>query len=62
MDTTLAPTDQVAMVKERLVLLAMLCAIAAMIPLMELLLKLPFFAKAAQPLPPESGIKTPAKW
>ena len=62
MKTSLAPTDQIFMTKEVLVLVAMLCAIAAMIPLMELLLKLPFFAKAAQPLPSESGIKTKGKW
>lgn len=62
MDSSLAPTDQIFMTKEVLVLIAMLCAIAAMIPLMELLLKVPFFVKAAQPLPAESGIKTKGRW
>lgn len=60
--TELADTDQVAMTKEWLVLLATLCAIFAMLPLMELLLTTEFFKDAAQPLPPESGIKTKGKW
>ena len=55
-------TDQIAMGKEWLVLVAMLCALAAMIPLMELLLTVPFFAPIAQPLPPKTGIKPKGKW
>lgn len=61
-NTSIAPTDQKAMIKETLVLVAMFCAIAAMIPLMELLLTVPFFAKAAQPLPSKDGIKKGRKW
>ncbi len=49
--TSLAPTQQMYAVKEALVFAAMLLAIGAMLPLMELLLGLPFFASAAQPLP-----------
>ena len=62
MDTALASDDQIAMTKEVLVLVAMLCALAAMLPLMELLLGLPFFAAAAQPLPAQRGIKPAGKW
>lgn len=58
----LDPMDQVAMGKEALVLLAMLCAVAATLPLMELLLTLPFFAAIIQPLPPKSGIKEKKSW
>ena len=54
--------NQIALLKEWLVLLATLCAIAAMLPLMELLLTTRFFAPVAQPLPPKSGIKTTKKW
>ena len=60
--SAIAPGSQVAMGKEVLVLAGMLLAIAAMLPLMELLLTLPFFAKVAQPLPPESGVKPKGKW
>lgn len=57
------PSDsQKAMTKEWLVLLAMLCAVAAMIPFMELLLTTPYFEKLTQPLPAKSGIKTGKKW
>lgn len=55
-------SDQIAMGKEWLVLVAMLCALAAMLPLMELLLTVPFFAPIAQPLPPKAGIKPKGKW
>ena len=55
-------TDQTAMGKEWLVLLAMLCSIAALIPLFELLVKIPFFAKLVQPLPGAVGIKPAGKW
>ena len=54
--------DQVAMTKEWLVFGAMLLAIGAMLPLMELLLALPFFASVAQPLPGKEGILPRKKW
>lgn len=54
--------DQTAMGKEWLVLFAMLCSIAALIPLFELLVKIPFFAKLVQPLPGAVGIKPAGKW
>ena len=57
------PSTQLhAMTKEVLVLIAMLCAIAAMIPFMLLLLETPFFAKVIQPLPPKESIKTKKLW
>lgn len=62
LDTELAPTDQVAMVKEWLVFAAMLCAIASLLPLMELLLSIPFFKKATTALPAKSGVKSNKKW
>jgi len=62
LDTTLSPSDHTAIAKEWLVFLAMLCAIAAMIPFMELLLQIPFFQKAACELPAESGILPKKKW
>ena len=49
--TPMASTNQVFMGKEVLVLVATLLVIAAMIPLMSLLLTVPFFATVAQPLP-----------
>lgn len=58
----LASTDQIAMGKEWLVLLAMLCTLAAMVPLAELLLTVPFFATIPQPLPPKANIKPKGKW
>ena len=58
----LAPTDQVAMGKEWLVLLAMLATLLAMVPLAELLLTIPFFAAIPQPLPPKENIKPRGKW
>ena len=57
-----AAEDQTAMGKEWLVLLAMLCTIAALIPLFELLIRIPFFAKIVQPLPGEAGVKSKGKW
>ncbi len=60
--TNLDPTDQVAMGKEVLVLIAMICAVAAMLPLMELLLGLPFFTAIVQPLPSKNGIKSKRSW
>lgn len=58
----LPSTDQVYMTKEVLVFTAMLLAIAAMLPLMELLLELPFFRGAAVPLPSRGGILTGRRW
>ena len=62
LDTTLSSDDQTAMTKEWLVFAAMLCAIAAMLPLMELLLQLPFFRKTANALPGRDGILAPGRW
>ena len=58
----LSKHDQVAMTKEWLVFAAMLMAVAAMLPLLELLLQTPFFKKAAQPLPAREGILPRKKW
>ena len=60
--TDLDPTDQVAMTKEVLVLVAMLCAVASLVAMMELLLTVPFFAKIVQPLPSREGVKSNGKW
>ncbi|MCR5136589.1 MAG: hypothetical protein K6C12_05770 [Oscillospiraceae bacterium] len=54
--------SQRAMTKETLVLIAMLCAIFAMLPLMELLLETPFFSGVKQALPSEEGILPRKKW
>lgn len=62
LDTDLAPADHVAMGKEALVLLAMLCCVGAMLPLMELLLTTSFFAPVVQTLPDPKGIKKGGKW
>lgn len=51
MDTSIASADQVFLGKEWLVFLAMMLAIAAMIPFMELLLTTAFFAPVAQGVP-----------
>ena len=61
-DTSLAPDDLSAMKKDVFVMLAMFCTIAAMLPLMELLLSTPLFASAAQPLPPVEDVKPRKKW
>jgi len=50
------------MTKELLVFAAMLCAIAAMLPFMELLLALPFFSGAAVALPGKAGIHPRKNW
>lgn len=55
-------TQQTAMVKEYLVLAAMLCAVFAMLPLMNLLLTTKLFSPVVQKLPPVETIKTNAKW
>ena len=57
-----AADEQIFSGKEWLVLFAMLCTIAALIPLFELLMNIPFFARLRQPLPSAAGIKTPGKW
>lgn len=62
LDLTLAPTDQVAMTKETLVLIAMLVAVASLMAVMELLLTTPFFSKAVQPLPGEASVKPNGAW
>ena len=57
------PSDaQTAMGKEWLVFFAMLLVIAAMIPWMNLLLTIPFFAKVIQPLPNKYRAKTSGQW
>ena len=61
-DHPLGKNDQVAMTKEWLVFAAMLMAIAAMLPLMELLLATPFFVGAATPLPGREGILPKKSW
>jgi len=62
LDTELPSTDLVYMTKEVLVFIAMLAAIAAMLPLMELLLQTPFFASVSQPLPGKAGILPKKRW
>lgn len=54
--------DQIAKTKDVLTLAAMLCAVFAVLPVMELLLNAPFFRTVAQPLPPKEGIKKGGKW
>ncbi len=56
------PTDQRSMTKEWLVFFATLSAVAAMVPLTELLLKIPFFAALGQPLPSRETILSRKKW
>ena len=58
----LPSSDQVYMTKEVLVFAAMLMAIAAMLPLMELLLRTPFFGYAARQLPSREGILPKRRW
>jgi len=60
--TDLDPAEQIAMTKEWLVLLAMLCTLLALIPLTELLLTVPCFASIVQPMPSKAGIKPKGKW
>ena len=50
------------MTKEVLVFAAMLMAIAAMLPLMELLLRTPFFGYVARQLPSREGILPKRRW
>ena len=62
LETALDSADQTAMTKEWLVFAAMLLAIAAMLPLMELLLQIPCFATVAKPLPSKDGILNKKSW
>ncbi|MGM9605405.1 MAG: hypothetical protein ACI3XG_10115 [Faecousia sp.] len=62
LDLTIESENQVAMLKELLVLGAMLLTLFAMLPLMELLLTLPFFGKAAQPMPSGEHLPGAGKW
>lgn len=50
LDTDLKPTDQTFMIKEVLVFAAMICGIFSMLPLMNLLLSIPFFVPLNRPL------------
>lgn len=61
-EKNLDAADHVYMTKEVLVFAAMLLAIAAMLPLMELLLQTPFFKTVAQPLPGREGILPKKRW
>ena len=58
----LSKHDLVFMNKELLVFTAMLLAVFAMLPLMEVLLQTPFFRPVSQPLPGKEGILPKKKW
>ncbi|MBR5617918.1 MAG: hypothetical protein IKW50_07030 [Oscillospiraceae bacterium] len=62
LDTALSPHDHTAITKEWLVFAAMLLAIGALLPAMELLLQIPFFKTVAGPLPAKGGILPKKKW
>lgn len=63
MKNTLDSYDQTYMIKEFLVLIAMLCAVLALLPLMQLIILIPFFKQVAQPLPDRPNkIKTSKQW
>ena len=62
LDMSIPADDTVAMTKEWLVLGAMLCVLFAMLPLLELLLTVPFFSFVSQPLPGKENIKPRNKW
>lgn len=62
LDDGLAYTDHTAIVKEWLVFIAMLCAVTAVLPAMELLLKTEFFASVAQPLPARETMMDKKRW
>ena len=62
LDTTLPPSNQIAMYKEVLVLVAMLSAVFSTIPLMNILLETPFFRNVRQTLPSKEGMKSSGKW
>lgn len=58
----LAAEDHTAMGKEVLVLIAMICAVAAMLPLLELLMATRFFGSIRQNLPPKKRILKKSVW
>ena len=60
--TPLSSSSQSAMLKEWLVFAAMMMAIAAMLPFMELLIKIPFFGAVVTPLPARDGILPKKRW
>lgn len=60
-NTALAHTDHIYMLKEVLVLVGMLAALASMLPLLVLLTKTKFFASVAQPLPDDPAKLLPKK-
>lgn len=62
LEKDLDAANLVYMTKELLVFTAMLMAISAMLPLMELLLQTSFFAETAIPLPPQNDILPGKKW
>ena len=62
LEKELDSTDLVYMKKEVLVFAAMMLAIVAMIPFMELLLQTPAFCKVSQPLPSRDGILDKKRW
>ena len=62
LDTTLPPSNQIAMYKEVLVLVAMLSAVFSTLPLMNILLETPFFRNVRQTLPSKEGMKSNGKW
>ena len=57
----LTPDNQIAQVKELFLLIGTLAALLSALPLMLMLLKLRFFAAAAQPLPETAGTLLPKK-
>ena len=61
-DHSLNKSDQVAMTKEWLVFAAMLMGVGAVLPMMELLLQIPFFANAATVLPSPEEILPRKEW
>ena len=61
-ESAISSGKQIAMVKEWLVLLAMLLVIAALIPWMDLLLTLPFFHTVIQEFPSKYRAKTSGQW
>lgn len=62
MGTDLEPDDQIAMWKELLILIAMLCAVASVLPLMELMLLTPFYSAVVQPLPSKGKVLSKKTW
>lgn len=62
LDLTIESENQVAMVKELLVLGAMLLTLLAMLPLMELLLTLPFFRPVRQSMPSGDHLVSNGGW